>query len=186
MSACSFAFAAATGARRGELVALRWRHVNLDAKTVLIESSAFEERGYRVEKATKTRSVREVTLDGGTAEAVRAARLALRANWDLVGASRSSQVHVLELSPGRPWPPNVASTRWNRAHVPGAAGVRLHDLCHWQATALLDAGVPLPTVASRLGHRDLTTTGRMYAHRTQRADQQAADVVDRLLRTDPS
>ena len=32
--------AAATGARRGELVALRWRHVNLDAKTVLIESSS--------------------------------------------------------------------------------------------------------------------------------------------------
>ena len=44
----------------------------------------------------------------------------------------------------------------------------------------------VPTVASRLGHRDLTTTGRIHLHRTQRADQQVADVVDRLLRTDPS
>ena len=63
----------------------------------------------------------------------------------------------------------------------GLDDVRLHDLRHFQATQLLDAGVPVPTVAARLGHADGTTTMRIYAHRTRRADQQAADVVARLL-----
>ena len=39
----------------------------------------------------------------------------------------------------------------------------------------------MPTVAARLGHADGTTTMKIYAHRTQRADQQAADIVGKLL-----
>jgi len=42
--------------------------------------------------------------------------------------------------------------------------IRLHDLRHWQATQMLDAGVPLPTVAARLGHASGTTTMKIYAH----------------------
>src|SRR5262249_41856383 len=63
----------------------------------------------------------------------------------------------------------------------GTAGVRLPDLRHWQATQLLDAGVPVPTVAARLGHADGTTTMKIYAHRTERADEQAALVVGAAL-----
>ena len=59
--------------------------------------------------------------------------------------------------------------------------MRLHDLRHWQATQLLDAGVPVSTVAARLGHADGTTTTKIYAHRTERADEQAADVVGDAL-----
>ncbi len=52
---------------------------------------------------------------------------------------------------------------------------------HFQATQLLSAGVPVPTVAARLGHADGTTTMKIYAHRTKKAGQQAADVVDDAL-----
>ena len=62
-----------------------------------------------------------------------------------------------------------------------SASIRLHDLRHFQATQLLDVGVPVPTVAARLGHADGTTTMKIYAHGTQRADQQAAHVVGKLL-----
>jgi integrase len=52
------------------------------------------------------------------------------------------------------------------------------DLRHFHATQLLDAGVPVPTVATRVGHSDGTTTMKMiYAHRTRRADEHAAAVV---------
>jgi integrase len=57
----------------------------------------------------------------------------------------------------------------------------MHDLRHFQATQLLGAGVPVPTVAAGLGHADGTTTMKIYAHRTKKADQQAADVVGNLL-----
>jgi len=59
--------------------------------------------------------------------------------------------------------------------------IRLHDLRHWQATQLLDAGVPLPTVASRLGHASGATTMKIYAHRTAHADSQAAGIVSDVL-----
>ena len=68
-----------------------------------------------------------------------------------------------------------SARRWTRTRrAAGVDGVRLHDLRHWQATQLLDAGVPVPTVAARLGHADGTTTMKIYAHRTERGDEQAA------------
>ena len=77
----------------------------------------------------------------------------------------------------------MVTARWGRTRrAAGVAVVRLHDLRHWQATELLDAGVPVPTVAARLGHADGTTTMKIYAHRTERADEQAAEVVGAALR----
>ncbi len=84
---------------------------------------------------------------------------------------------------GTLWRPDAASARW--ARVRKEAGVdksmRLHDLRHWQATQLLDSGVPLPTVAARLGHASGMTTMKIYAHRTVQADEQAASVVGEVL-----
>ena len=80
------------------------------------------------------------------------------------------------------WRPDTANARWVRArNTAGRPAVRLHDLRHFQATQLLDAGVPVPTVAARLGHTDGTTTMKIYAHRTRRADELAAAVVGKLL-----
>lgn len=66
--------------------------------------------------------------------------------------------------------------------MPGAGGVRLHDLRHAHATLLLEAGIPLPTVSERLGHSSTAVTGAVYAHATRRADRRAADVLGGLLR----
>jgi len=70
------------------------------------------------------------------------------------------QLYVFSTGPlGRTaWRPDVPSSKWEvaRSRVPDGEGVRLHDLRHFQATQLLDAGVPVPTVAARLGHADGT------------------------------
>ena len=46
----------------------------------------------------------------------------------------------------------------------GIAGVRLHDLRYFSATRLLTAGVPVNTVAGRLGHANAATTLNVYGH----------------------
>ena len=80
------------------------------------------------------------------------------------------------------WRGDTVDSRWARTRrSAGVTGVRLHDLRHWQATQLLDAGVPVPTVAARLGHADGTTTMKIYAHRTVRGDEMAAEVVGAAL-----
>ena len=63
----------------------------------------------------------------------------------------------------------------------GLHGVRLHDLRHYVATQLLAAGVDVRTVAGRLGHRNASTTLNVYSHFLQQADEQAANVLARLL-----
>ena len=54
-------------------------------------------------------------------------------------------------------------------------------LRHTNATLLIAAGTNLQTVAARLGHASVTTTGKIYAHAIQSADAAAADTLQDLL-----
>ncbi len=68
--------------------------------------------------------------------------------------------------------PDTLSARFVR-HLTGARAalgdeavpvVRVHDLRHTHATALLRAGIPVKVVSERLGHSDVMTTMRVYQH----------------------
>ena len=179
----------ATGARRAEACGLRWTDVDFDAGTLSISRSYMVlPNGVRGDRPTKTRSARVITLDGDTVVALRAGWAIAVRNAAVGGVSdaarREGYVFSFDIDGSLGWRPDVVDVRWNRtrqlADVPKT--IRIHDLRHWQATQLLDAGVPVPTVAARLGHADGTTTMKVYAHRTKRADEQAAAVVADVLR----
>ncbi len=73
------------------------------------------------------------------------------------------------------WKPNRATKAFLRARrAAGLREFRLHDLRHFMATQMLDAGVPLPVVARRLDHRRVSTTLDRYAHAVPGRDAQAA------------
>jgi integrase len=127
-----------------------------------------------------------VTLDPATVAALKSAWLAARQLARFAGidddARRAGYVFSFDADGVSAWRGHTVSARWIRTRrAAGVTGVRLHDLRHWQATELLDAGVPVPTVAARLGHADGTTTMKIYAHRTTRGDEQAAEVVAAAL-----
>jgi integrase len=69
-----------------------------------------------------------------------------------------------------------------RAAKLGFSGLRVHDLRGSHETHLLDAGMPAHTVAARCGH-DPAVLLRIYAKRTKKSDQSAADVIGRLTKT---
>ncbi len=171
---------AATGIRRGEACAIRWSDLSADGTTLTVARSHVALPGIRVDQPTKTRSTRPILLDDDTVTILRSARNRHTANDD--GYVFTSD------SGATPWRPDSMTARW--ARVRRQAGVtetvRLHDLRHWQATQLLDAGVPVPSVAARLGHANGTTTLSIYAHRTPRADRAAALVVGAALSDDPA
>jgi len=54
-------------------------------------------------------------------------------------------------------------------------------LRHYVATRLLGAGVDVRTVAGRLGHRNAATTLNVYSHFLADVDEEAANVLGRLL-----
>ncbi len=66
----------------------------------------------------------------------------------------------------------------------GLPHVRLHDLRHYVATRLLDAGVPVRSVSERLGHASATTTLTIYAAPVPATDRRAAEILGNLLGSD--
>ena len=64
-----------------------------------------------------------------------------------------------------PWRPDYVTGAWTRLRRSlGLDHVRLHDLRHFQATMLLQSGIPVNDVSERIGHRDAATTLNVYAH----------------------
>ena len=59
--------------------------------------------------------------------------------------------------------------------------MRVHDLRHAAASAMLAAGVPIRTVADTLGHADVRTTLGIYAHTVPELAREAAKRMDAYL-----
>ena len=177
---------AATGMRRAEACGLRWSDVDLDDGKLVVQRSHIALPGLVGDRPTKTRSARTVTLDADTVTALKTAWRAARQLARFAGVDddtrRAGYVFSFDADGASAWRGDSVSARWVRVRrTAGVEAVRLHDLRHWQATQLLDAGVPVPTVAARLGHADGATTLKIYAHRTDRGDEQAAAVVGAAL-----
>ena len=60
----------------------------------------------------------------------------------------------------------------------GIEGVSLHSLRHTHASELISNGVPITTVAKRLGHANASVTLSIYAHALEADELAAAKVWD--------
>lgn len=178
--------AATAGLRRGELLALRWRDVDLEAATLRVHRRADEvpgkpvafKEGTKPSKPGAKPRQRTITLMGVAVAALRAHKKAQAA--DKLKAKRWHE-HGL-IFPGKrgePWRPSSFSVGWGRL----ATGVRFHDLRHTHATLLLRSGVPTDAVAKRLGHSSPVVTMTVYAHVLEDADAAAVERLEASLGT---
>lgn len=182
--ACFLRLAAVTGARRGELCAIRWRDFD-KGRTLSIKHSIVDGNNSElIEKGTKTHASRRVSIDPMTMVAVNAQRERCKARSKECGSKFSSDNFVFAgtLDGSLPWRPHRVTLAFGRlCRELGIAGVRLHDLRHFTATQMLAAGVPVKTVAGRLGHSNAATTLNVYAHALESSDIEAAHLLGRLL-----
>lgn len=165
-----------TGARRGELLALRWANVDLASGTLRVVESATFADGQRYIRLPKNKEGRHVPLDRRTVMVLRThharqagQRLSMGERWinsDLVFCYGDGS----PLAPDSPY--SAMRSAMAKANVPK---IRLHDLRHLHATWLLEDGEPLHVVAQRLGHRDPMVTATIYAHVTQKQSAGAAE-----------
>jgi integrase len=169
--------AAMTGARRGQLLALRWVDVDLVAGALSIQRAVVEGPDGPVLVPTKTRRSYRVALDEASLEL-------LRAHHERLAGSDSEDRFIFAADPdgARPWMPNFITKRLIDARrAAGLDHFRLHDLRHFMATQMLDAGVPVPIVAARLAHARASTTLNVYAHAVPGGDRIAAEMLWRRV-----
>ncbi len=160
--------AAHTGMRRGELAAVRWLCVDLNASTVSVNRTRGKgQHGEVLEGPPKTsRGRRTIDIDPETTWVLREHRRAQRAERREWGESYVDSGYVFTRQNGEPVHPDVMSDRFEalcrRAKVP-AIGMHA-GLRHLHGSVLLRAGVPLHVVSRRLGHAAEAFTARVYAH----------------------
>jgi integrase len=178
-----YRLAAYSGARRGELLYLRWSAVDLDAHEVTFSGSTAVIDGARVEGTTKGGRSRVVGLDADTVEVMREHRR--RQAAERLAAERwtgDGDDLVFRAEDGSPLFPSTVS--WLMSKLVDGTGLphaRLHDLRHIHATTLLLAGVPVHVVAARLGHADASITLKVYAHVLREQTAGVADIFARAI-----
>jgi len=175
--------AAATGARRGELCALRWPDVDLDSGTLHIQRSIAQVGQQTFEKSTKTHQSRLVPIGPGTVRRPVAHRAAMVERSDVCEVDYRDDAFVFSNDPdgAAPWFPKRITLAWIRLRSRhGLDGVKLHALRHLAVSAMLDAGIPVRDVADMVGHLDTRTTS-IYTHGNEERRREAAMVMDELV-----
>jgi integrase len=182
----AFRVLAAMGGRRGEVCGLRWTDIDFESGLCAIRRAVKQVPGQPLIVANaKNHQQRVVQLDPTTIERLRAHKRQMVERASECGAELAEEAYVLSGSANgaEPWKPSRLTQALGRLRRRAGYTGRLHDLRHWHASLLLNAGEAPVVVADRLGHRDPSTTHRFYAHALPRADKRSAELVDQALRT---
>jgi integrase len=175
-----------TGLRLGEVLALRWINVDLDAKVIRVREALEETKEHGVQvKAPKTRAGRrDVSLPAIVVDGLREHRRQQLELRMALGAGRmpdDALVFPDQLAGGYQTP-SAASRAWGLvADALGMPQITFHGLRHTHASQLIDAGIDIVTISKRLGHASPDVTLRGYAHLFRRDDGKAADAIDAAL-----
>jgi integrase len=174
----------ATGARRGELLALRIKDFNPEKGTIRIERSLEQTKGQLRFKVPKTRhGKRTIAIPPPVVTELKANIMKVQERRLLLGMGRAGRDDLLFPT----WNGQVRSPHWltQKFALAMAAlkieGVTLHSLRHTHASQLIASGMDVLTISRRLGHGSAAITLRVYGHLIEGKDAQAAEVMNRLF-----
>jgi len=170
------------GMRRGEICALRWRSIDLDAGQLSVVASTEQGRGEMREKEPKSGKGRLIALPPMLVAELRRHRMQ-QAEWLLrLGVRLTDDHYVCLREDGESvWPSSLTRafrTFMRRHKLPQ---IRFHDLRHSHATHLLAANVHPKIAQERLGHSNVSITLNTYSHVVPGMQQEAAAKVDAVI-----
>jgi len=197
-----FELVAYTGLRRGEALGLRWADIDLAARTLTVRQQIVQESGRKKtgqaapcpycepghigvsfgKPKTKKSEGRVVALDDHTIGALLAHRMrqdAERAAW---GDAYADHGLVFAREDGNPLRPDDVTKLFGQlVDAAGLRRIRLHDLRHGHASALIASGAPLSYVSDRLGHSSITITNDTYTHMVEGVGREVAERAAALI-----
>lgn len=181
--------AIASGARKGELLALRFGDVDTsgDLARITIRATVVNKAGWgaAVKERTKGGRARVVTLDPDTSAMLKAHRADVTRRTLAVGVPLIADSFVFpgNLEARAPLALTTHHHEWQRVCARAKVrGVRIHDLRHFHATQALANGVDVKTLSNRLGHASAAMTLDRYAAFLPAADEAAARSFGGVMR----
>ncbi|HBI45702.1 MAG TPA: site-specific integrase, partial [Planctomycetales bacterium] len=171
-----FALAVATGMWRGELLGLHWPDVDFDGALVTVRKTLVMVKEEFVLKEPKTKSSRRT---------IAVPLFALDALYEhrkkMVARGLVDRAVFCNYRGGYVRGYNLLRDSFKPILVrAGLPVMRFHDLRHTHATALLSKGHPVKAVSQRLGHSDVGTTLRVYAHVLPEDDSKLAGALQAM------
>ena len=169
-----------TGARRGEVLGLKWDKVDFeDCKIHICNNILYSsDRGVYEDTPKTTTSNRFVKLPAETMKLLRRYRAWQAEERLKKGAYYENQDFVFAQDNGKPMHPDSVTMwldRFSKRH--GLPHINPHAFRHTMASMLYFNGVDSVSISKRLGHAQVSTTANIYAHVMEEADQKNADVL---------
>lgn len=171
----------ATGARRGEILGLRWEHVDWqENRLFLCENRVYTPETGAISTTLKTGENRHVSVSTSVMALLKRWRVEQASTFLKLGVVPSG--YVLTAEDGGPMHPD-SPTDWlaKFAKRHGLPPLHPHLFRHAQASLLIAQGVDVLTISKRLGHSRTSTTLDIYGHALAKSDERACEVLDGLI-----
>lgn len=173
-----------TGARRGEVLGLKWDKVDFEGNRIFICSNILYRADVGIyESSPKTeRSRRYVALPTETMQLLRRYRAWQAEERLRLGEYYQNQGFVFAQDNGNPMHPDSVTNwlkKFSRRH--DLPHINPHAFRHTMASMLYFNGVDRVSISKRLGHAQVSTTANIYAHVLEGADQRNADILSEIF-----
>lgn len=169
-----------TGARRGEILGLKWAAVDFDNNKLHICNNILytPDRGIYEDTPKTATSNRYVSVPTETMQLLRQYRAWQNAERLRLGEYFQNQDYVFSQDNGQPMHPDSVTdwlSKFSKRH--DLPHINPHAFRHTMASMLYFNGVDSVSISKRLGHAQVSTTANIYAHVMAEADQRNADIL---------
>lgn len=169
-----------TGARRGEIIGLKWKNVDFDNNRIYICNTVYytPDRGVYESSPKTESSKRYIALPAQTMQELKKYRVWQYEERLKLGAYYQNQDYVFSQDNGNVMHPDSLATwlaRFSKRH--GLPHINPHAFRHTMASMLFFNGMDAVSISKRLGHAQVSTTSDIYAHVIAEADKKNADIL---------